>query len=364
MKINIVLPFFNQKPVGGIKVMYQYANQLADRGHDVMIYHAMYTSWMPKGGQGFRKKKHKFFQHVLRLKRPVSPSWYRLHDSIRSIEVIDVSNDLIRDADVIFSTWWATALEVFQLDRSKGEKFNLIQDAEDIMTDHPDLVYQSYRLPINHIVIARYLRETIEGHQGDVSAVIPNAIKPEEFHVRTPTVERDPHSIIMLYAEVERKGTIYGLEALKIAAVKYPQLKVTLFGVIEEPKFELPANIAYHFKPDNLAEMYNRSAIFISPSVHEGWGLPAMEAMACGCACVCTNIEGHLDFMTDGETALLVPPVNSEALAEAVISLIEDRELRLRIAQAGIENVKNFSWQQSADKLEQLFKLSLSGANL
>lgn len=355
MKINIVLPFFNENPVGGIKVMYQYANELTARGHAVYIYHAMYTSWMPKGGQGFRKKKNKFFQHILRLKRRVRPNWFQLDERIKSVEVIDVSNDLIRNADVIFSTWWATALEVYELNAAKGAKFNLIQDAEAIMTDHPSLVYQSYQLPVKHLVIASYLKELLEKHNSRVTAVLPNAIDPLQFNIKQPIADRSPNTILMLYAEVERKGTKYGLDALEKIAARYPQLQVHLFGVIEKPSIEFPAYITYHYKPSSLVDLYNQCAVFISPSINEGWGLPAMEAMACGCACVCTNIEGHLDFMENGKTALLVPPANSESIADAVMKLMADKELRLNIALAANQNIRNFSWGKSAGELVNLF---------
>jgi glycosyltransferase involved in cell wall biosynthesis len=354
LKINIVLPFLNQSPGGGLKVMYQYANQFAKNGHDVVIYHSMYTSWT-HSDRLIRKRKHIFFQKYLKLKRLRYPSWFPLDRSIESFEIAEVADVYIRDADIVFCTWWATAIEVSSLNDTKGAKFNLIQDYEIIMTTYKDLVHQSYKLNLYNVAVSNYLADKVASITGSRPQVIPNAIDTSAFFIQTAIKARNPRSICMLYADAERKGSVYGIEALKIVAEKYPDLRVDLFGVYEHPKLSFPENFNYHYLPQDLRHIYNGSAIFISPSIHEGWGLPPMEAMACGCACVCTKIEGHLDFMAGGQNALLVEPADPEQMAEKVLMLIESQSVRIQLAYTGNKDIQQFSWGNSYNSIIELF---------
>jgi len=356
LKINIVLPFLSGGPGGGLKVMYQYANQLAKKGHDVVIYHAKHTSWTTNGNL---KKGKFFFQKHFLVPEEKGPVWYDLDPSIKSFEILKVDNVLIHNADIILCTWWATATEISFLNKRKGQKFNLIQDYEAVMTNHPELVDKSFLLNLHHIVIANYLAELLESKTNKRPPVIPNAIDPRQFFMETPIEQKNRFNICMLYSDDKRKGTAYGLEALKIVAQKYPEIKVHLFGVYQKPMIPFPDTFEYHYQPDNLREIYNNAAIFISPSIHEGWGLPPMEAMACGCACVCTKVGGHVDFMIDEQTVLFVEVAQFKQMAEKIITLIENDNLRMQLAKQANNHIKQFSWEQSCNKLEQLFYDSL-----
>ena len=355
MKINIVLPFFIDQPGGGIKVMYQYANQLASKGHDVNIYHSMNTKWVHKKSLSIKYWKQFFFQKYAGRVVIKRPSWFQLNPLVKSFHIAKVSNSFIRDADIVLSTWWSTTIEVFSLQKAKGIKFNLIQDYEIYMTRQQDLVHASYELPLNHIVVSRYLSNIVAKFSKVFPSLIPNAIDHKQFYLVNPIENRDTHHVIMLYSESERKGSSYGIEALKKIIEKIPSLKVTLFGVYPDAPKGLSDNFNYYYLPDNLPDLYNQSSIFISPSIHEGWGLPAMEAMACGCACVCTNIEGHLDFMTDYQNVLFTEPANSSNIAEKVIELIKNNPLRMKLANLAVKHIENFTWDASCLKLEKIF---------
>ncbi len=359
MKINILLPFFLDDPGGGVKVMYQYANQLAERGHDVVIYHSLKTRWMHKRLLSLKFWKLYFLQRFASKVASKRPTWFLLNKSIKSLQVAKVSNHLIRDADIVFSTWWATATEMTELESSKGKKFNLIQDDGTHWPEHKELIIQSYRLPINYLTISKYLQECFSKYTKKMIPLIPNAIDPKQYYIHNPIEDRAKETLIMLYSEADGKGSRYGLDAFKLVLMKHPSLRIKVFGVHSTFPQNLAQNFTYYHKPANLAEIYNESAIFISPSLQEGWGLPPMEAMACGCACVCTRIEGHVDFMDD-DTALLVEPRNSRVIADAILKLIEDDDLRIRLAYAGSTRIKDFTWDKNTNELEKLFLAALN----
>ena len=101
--------------------------------------------------------------------------------------------------------------------------------------------------------------------------------------------------------------------------------------------------------------MYNDSAIYVGPSCVEGWGLTIGEAMICGCAVACTNNKGYLEMAKNDETALVSPVGDEEALANNILRLIEDEELRYKIA----SNAKLFIRQFDIDEMYQKFKRCL-----
>ena len=90
--------------------------------------------------------------------------------------------------------------------------------------------------------------------------------------------------------------------------------------------------------------VYNQHAIFFSPSLAEGWALPPAEAMAAGCALVCTQIGGHADYAFTNETALLVEPKNIQDMVHKLRRLLNDKLMRIQLAERGHEFItKHFS---------------------
>ena len=100
--------------------------------------------------------------------------------------------------------------------------------------------------------------------------------------------------------------------------------------------------------------LYNNASIFVGTSLGEGWGLTLCEAMQCGCAIVCTNVFGYNEFAFDKKNALLCESKNSNELAKNIITLIENNELRYRLADNGYENIKDFTWEKSYNKLKKI----------
>jgi glycosyltransferase involved in cell wall biosynthesis len=120
----------------------------------------------------------------------------------------------------------------------------------------------------------------------------------------------------------------------------------------------LPDWCRYYQKPDKETHnrIYNEAAVFIGTSYSEGWGLTVGEAMICGAAVACTDIGGYQEMCSHEKTALLSPPKDHMALAANIIRLIEDNELRIKIAKAGYDNIRQFTWYKSCKKLRTLIE--------
>lgn len=347
LRINIVLPFPATRPGGGVKIMYEYANRLQERGHQVTVLHSLRRPYKKMRSPLWWKKL------TYSLRGAARPKWFPLHKDVRSLIVTEITDSYVPDGDVVMSTWWEMTYMVSRLNESKGKKFNLVQDYE-TWKGNPELVHESYKLPVHHLVISKWLQELVARHSGKLPVHIPNAIDTARFRLINPIDARKADSVIMLYSKEERKGSGFGIEALVELKKLVPTLTATLFGVFSKPN--LPDWIQYVQKPGNLPLLYNAHAIFFSPSLGEGWALPPAEAMASGCAVVCTDIGGHHDYAIDEKTALLVQPKNISEMVSQLHQLIIHEERRIELAKSAHTYItESFSWESSVNKLERSF---------
>jgi glycosyltransferase involved in cell wall biosynthesis len=180
----------------------------------------------------------------------------------------------------------------------------------------------------------------------------PYGIRHEKYRITRALDDRTP-TVAMLYYPSELKGGDLGVEALLHAKQQVPDLTAQLFGVAPSPA--LPRWITYDRNPpqDELVDrIYNGSRIFVLPSLVEGFGLAAVEAMASGCALVATDCGGSMDYAFHGHTALVSSRGDAAAMADHLVALLIDDELRTQIARRGAQHVRRFDWDESARRLE------------
>jgi len=140
--------------------------------------------------------------------------------------------------------------------------------------------------------------------------------------------------VLMQYSPLEWKGLADGLRAWEMARKECLEARLVMFGLKRGP--DVPPDVEFHQDPpqDELRRLYSSCDIFLFPSWSEGYQLPPMEAMACGCAVVATNVGGVPDYAIPGETALVVEPHNVEGMARALLRLLRDKAERRQIAEA------------------------------
>lgn len=112
--------------------------------------------------------------------------------------------------------------------------------------------------------------------------------------------------------------------------------------------------IAGFLSTADLAELYRRSIGFVFPSLYEGFGMPILEAMACGCPVITSTVSACPEVA--GEAALLIDPRNDTSLLEAMRVLATDIEVQRRLTAAGLQRVKSFDWQVSAACHARIFR--------
>lgn len=105
---------------------------------------------------------------------------------------------------------------------------------------------------------------------------------------------------------------------------------------------------------DELLYYYNCAYMLVMPSFYEGFGLPVVEAMACGCPVVASNKSSLPELC--GHSAILVDPYDKKSLTEGIKKLIIDNDLRQALIKKGIERAQLFSWQNTAKKYLEVFR--------
>ena len=101
-----------------------------------------------------------------------------------------------------------------------------------------------------------------------------------------------------------------------------------------------------------LRELYQRARIFVYPSRYEGFGIPPLEAMACGAPVIATPVGAIGDYAKDA--ALLVPAGDKDALRAAIVRLLNDEPLRRELRERGIERAKLYRWDRSAAMMKEM----------
>jgi L-malate glycosyltransferase len=355
MKITFLLPAFAARPLGGHRIVYEYANRLSRRGHDVAVVHPVRIGYDHRGTPRNALQRLRMEAGALR-RRLVAPklTWFDIEPRVRMIFVPDAQERRIPHGDVIIATFWATAEEVLRYGPSRGRKCYYIQSWE-AWGGPVERVAATWRAPLARIVVARWLLEKGRelGLDPDALTHIPLGLDGATYDVRTAIADRPPR-VCMLASTVPLKGLDDGVRALELARADVPDLEAVLFGIEPRPA-TLPSWIEYRRDPpadELVASIYNGSAVYLCPSHLEGWHLPPAEAMACGCALVSTDIGGVHDYAEHEATALLSPPRRPDLLSHNLVRVLRDATLRARLARAGRERIRDFDWDSSVDRFE------------
>lgn len=347
MKIVFILPQRDKRPIGGFKIVYEYANRLSDRGYEIVI--AYYC-----GNDLKRTRLPLQVRSMLcRISTKHRPQWFHLSKNVKKIVIPKIENAYLPDADIIFATAAGTAEAVHRLNIVKGKKYYLVQGYEAWNLTSEEVCKTYLHKDMQKICIASWLAEYMKGEPVEV---ISNPIDTAEFFIEESIEKRNPYTIALLYHTAEYKGVRYAFEALHILKSKYPQLSVWMFGLPKQPA-NMPKWMRYtrNARSRELRAIYNNSAIFLCATIEEGFGLTGAEAMACGCALVSTEYRGVKEYAINGKNALLSPVKDAQALAENVETLFQDNNLRIQLAQKGYEMIRENSWQEAVDKMEKLF---------
>jgi len=356
MKINYTM--YESKLTGGTRVIFEIANKLVERGHKVTIT----TLGSPLDIQWFNPKFKiiyvscgSFLEKILRnLSRRVSKA-----DFYPAIFIERLAK-IIPDCDINVATFCFTAFSVFRSD--KGIPFYHMQHYEPLFFDNPyfcKLAKESYYLPLNKIANSIWLKNTLE-EKGieDVIDIVNPAIDHNIFYSHLEKLHNTKKKVVALGKIIKWKGLLNLFKAMKIVIKQRKDVELVLFGCKSLPpeykKYQVPYKCVGTLVDKELAKLYSEADVVICSSWYESFPLPPLEAMACG-APVITTRDGTEDYALNEENALVVSPRNSQALAEAILRVLENEKLVSTLRENGFKTAKQFTWDKTTDKVEKLF---------
>lgn len=351
MKISFVISGFARKASGGHKIIYEYANYLIQKGDEVNIYflntNSLSNVKIPKGIKMFISS---FVAKYSKIR------WFELDKKIKRYAISRINDYSIHDGDVIIACDVKTPKFVSGLDKSKGEKVYLIQGFENwLVSDR--YVYETYQLKMKKIVISKWLEEIVNTYSETPSVLIPDGIDTRNFSCKINYEERENYSICFHYRKASIKGCKYAIETIFLLKTIIPKLKVKVISNEHKPK-ELPdwCEFYYNQSSSQVAEINNSVRVFMCTSINEGYGLPALEAMACGCAVVSTDYLGAKEYAIDGYNALLSPTKNVEEMVKNIMKIFKNENLGKELSKNGIRTGLKFSSEVSCQKFEKAIK--------
>jgi glycosyltransferase involved in cell wall biosynthesis len=344
MKINILLPNFARLPSGGHRIAYQYANGLAEKGHLVNL---IFSSG----------KRNKLLFLAMYILIRFSKKWFKFNSSVKRKYVFSLNENNIPKANATIATAYSTAIVLEKLGADKGKKIYLIQHYE-IWLAPKEIIDETWKYnDMTKIVISKWLWGIGKNLGASNMIYIPNFID-EKLFVKKNAHSNRIYDVAMMYSTAEIKGSQYGITALELIKKKFENFSAMLFGSYPRDK-TIPQWIDYIEDPSQIFladSIYNNSKIYLCTSLSEGWGLPPMEAMACGAAVVTTRNGGVDDFCINGETALMCDIENSEQMAECIEKLYLDYALRNALVKNGFKKIEEFSFEKSLNKLNEVLE--------
>lgn len=196
--------------------------------------------------------------------------------------------------------------------------------------------------------------------------VIPMGVDAQNIFTRPPNDTSRQH-LLFVGRLIKNKGVDVLLKAMPMILEHFPEQKLIIVGEGAERKnletlsHELNISRQVSFigakAHDQLPFFYREASIFVSPTFSEGFGLTLVEALACGCPVIVSDVPGVRDIIEHQQTGLLFPAGDNRALATNVIALLCDEKYRLSLAKNGYEKVRvTFDWSTISDRYAQLFE--------
>jgi len=371
---------------GGVRYMFEVANGLKERGHDVKIValtgdHSWFKNlkvdiiYKPLNLNMFRSTMYslyKFYSHIALQNVKRTPyGFFRSISSkllgVRPDSIIELA-ELIKDfdADVTIATYYLTAFSVW-FSQNKNP-FYLMQDFPELVEGNEgklglNMFYHSLKLPFSFITVSSYAKQLIvENNPTSKVTIAHPGVDLNIFRPRRTNTQNQKKRVMVILRGSRVKGDEVALEVLKSVNKKVPIHVVFVGGkslVRQYSKtkgFDFEYSVFSNVSDEVLAELYSSSDVFLHTSYAESFGLPPLEAMACGTPVVMTDNKGSRDYAVNGFNALISQPGDVKSLVDNLLKVLQDDKLRDKLIENGLEIAKKFIWEKTVENFEKALK--------
>jgi len=334
MRVTFVIP---GPAGGGTRSVTTLANGLIARGHEARILY-------PRPRRGLKG--------ALRYAY-VSWRYGSRQDWLREFAGETVCYDVLTPdvagrSDAIIGVGVDCMLAIAPLPDSCGRKVHNSHGMEPWIQQRMD---RAWSLPVPRIICASYLESQMRRRGStDPIFLVPNGVDERQYFVDPSAGPRDGVGTVFHKGVAKDPDTVRAV--LWKLHERHPGLPLYVFGT-SRPTHVPPTVRCVRFPTiEQARRCYGSALVWFCGSRNEGFSMPLLEAMACGCAVVSTDCGGPSDFITDGHNGCLVPVEDVEGLAARISSLLDDRPRLDELARAARETAHAFTWDKAVDKLE------------
>ena len=331
-RITFLLP--GQGHGGGVRAIAEFGNGLLNLGHDVRIV--------------FKKDKPsstiKHFAHIL-MKRS-SRNWLDLfHGQIESY-ITDLKHLSFKNGEIVISMCSRTTLDAWLLPGQVKKVFHCHGGEYENWANF----IKAINLPIYKIAISSHVQKMIQKHSKSKSIpIVPNGINHQEYY-RDLDIPKYGVGGCIRYSHSKDANTT--IKAFELLHSESPKTILYSFGIGKKPSIYPILDYTDNPTIDQGREIYNKCKIWLLASVQEGFGLPVLEAMACGCVVVSTMCGGPRDLIIDGYNGYNIEIGNYGGIVEKICKLLQDEKLFQEMSDNALKTASTYSWEHSASLLE------------
>jgi len=362
LKINYIM--YGTGRTGGTRVLLNFMNELVKNGYEISLTTIYYDDWFPLAKDiKIISKRTRFNQYLLWGKSRI----FKNNILLYHLDYLKKLYDMIPRVDINVATFSPTAYVASWKSIDGSIPFYHMQHLENIMFSNPlmkKFVLDTYFLPIYKVANSKWLQKKLLLLTGKEYSILNPAIEHDIFYQRNGHQRDGRYINIVALGKGGWKNAVGIYDAVNLVRSKFPDKKIILHFFGHKPtqgiQFDNKETVFHKdLSDDQLAELYSNSDIQITFSIAESFPLPPLEAMACGSA-VITTPYGTEDYAVDGLNALIVEPNNIEMLANKIMLLIENEELRQKLIENGFKTSSKFNWTDQTKILEEQFKEALN----
>ena len=358
MGMRVAMLTYSTRPRGGVVHALKLAERLSNLGADVTLY-SLARSDDPVSLAGYFRK----------VKVPYEIFEYEWHSDlvIRLERMIDsYSYGLPRDATVYHAQDCVGGTALSRM-KARGliaaPIFRTIHHIDDFSEPRLfEFEKHAVGLAEHRFVVSKFWQRELRNEYGFDSVVTYNGMDASDFSDLPPRNAKTP-TVLFVGGLEPRKGLEYLIRAMERVADVVPDVRLvavakTGFRGTDQwltykslaERLNIVGRIDYSESVDEstLLQFYSNCDVLVLPSKTEGWGLSLMEAMICGKAVVASRAGGIPELVRDGLDGILVDTGDVRWLAEAIVNLLKNPELRQRMGASGKERAAQFSWDRTA----------------
>jgi L-malate glycosyltransferase len=245
-------------------------------------------------------------------------------------------------------------------------------EAAEFLTKAQTVVAWSMRRVTALVVPSQFLQEVFDRHDMP-SHVVPNIIDLSRFSPSAAPRSSDqgPHLVVARNLEAIYDNAT-ALRAFALVRATHPQATLTVAGsgplaadlklLANELGVASAVTFAGRLDRDAMANLYRQADVCLNPSLADNMPNSVLEALACGVPVVSTKVGGVPFIVQDGVTALLVPPQDPNAMAQAVQRVLTEPQFRANLINAGLLEVQRYTWLRVAPLLANVYRQSQHSA--